>query len=58
MPVERGLHVSAAAHRVEVTGVSEPGKVNRVPLGASGLDIPEIGVGVWQRGDTLSWGYG
>jgi aryl-alcohol dehydrogenase-like predicted oxidoreductase len=39
-------------------GVSESGKVNRVPLGASGLDIPEIGVGVWQWGDTLSWGYG
>jgi aryl-alcohol dehydrogenase-like predicted oxidoreductase len=43
---------------VEVSGVSEPGKVNRVPLGASGIDVPEIGVGVWQWGDTLSWGYG
>lgn len=32
--------------------------VNRVPLGASGLSVPEIGVGVWQWGDTLSWGYG
>jgi len=38
--------------------VSESGRVNRVPLGASGLEVPEIGVGVWQWGDTLSWGYG
>jgi aryl-alcohol dehydrogenase-like predicted oxidoreductase len=43
---------------VEVIGVSEPNKVKRVPLGASGINIPELGVGVWQWGDTLSWGYG
>jgi aryl-alcohol dehydrogenase-like predicted oxidoreductase len=38
--------------------VIERGTVNRVALGASGLEVPEIGVGVWQWGDTLSWGYG
>ena len=56
--MERQLRWSAAAHRVEVIGVSESGGVNRVPLGASGLEVPEIGVGVWQWGDTLAWGYG
>jgi aryl-alcohol dehydrogenase-like predicted oxidoreductase len=50
--------VSAVAYHVEVIGVSESGKANRVPLGASGLEVPEIGVGVWQWGDSLSWGYG
>ncbi|MCX6071517.1 MAG: aldo/keto reductase [Chloroflexi bacterium] len=38
--------------------MSEPNKVKRVPLGASGINIPELGVGVWQWGDSLSWGYG
>ncbi len=38
--------------------MSESGRVNRVALGGSGLDVPEVGVGVWQWGDTLSWGYG
>jgi len=42
----------------EVITVSESAKVKRVPLGASGIEVPEIGVGVWQWGDTLSWGYG
>jgi aryl-alcohol dehydrogenase-like predicted oxidoreductase len=43
---------------MEVIRVPKSGKVNRVPLGASGLEVPEIGVGVWQWGDSLSWGYG
>jgi len=30
----------------------------RVPLGATGIEIPEMGVGVWQWGDTSFWGYG
>jgi aryl-alcohol dehydrogenase-like predicted oxidoreductase len=50
--------VTTAAYDVEVIGVSRSGKVNRIPLGASGLDVPEIGVGVWRWGDALSWGYG
>jgi hypothetical protein len=37
-----------AASWEEVTGVFASSKVNRVPLGAGGLRVPEIGVGVWQ----------
>ncbi len=45
-------------HCAEEIEVPKSVQVNRVPLGASGLQIPEIGVGVWQWGDRLSWGYG
>ena len=34
------------------------GTVRRVSLGATGIEIPEMGVGVWQWGDTRFWGYG
>ena len=34
------------------------GTVGRVSLGATGIEIPEMGVGVWQWGDTRFWGYG
>jgi aryl-alcohol dehydrogenase-like predicted oxidoreductase len=32
--------------------------VKRVPLGTTGIEIPEMGVGVWQWGDATVWGYG
>ena len=38
--------------------MSGVGAVKRVPLGATGIEIPELGVGVWQWGDTSFWGYG
>ena len=38
--------------------MSDVGAVKRVPLGATGIEIPELGVGVWQWGDTSFWGYG
>jgi aryl-alcohol dehydrogenase-like predicted oxidoreductase len=47
-----------STHNAEEIEVAETVKVNRVPLGASGLEVPELGVGVWQWGGTLSWGYG
>jgi len=34
------------------------GAVRQVPLGATGIRIPEMGVGVWQWGDARFWGYG
>lgn len=33
-------------------------EVRRVALGATGIEIPEMGVGVWQWGDVSFWGYG
>ncbi|MBM3120553.1 MAG: aldo/keto reductase [Chloroflexi bacterium] len=38
--------------------MADAGKVRRVPLGATGIEIPELGVGVWQWGDASFWGYG
>jgi aryl-alcohol dehydrogenase-like predicted oxidoreductase len=48
----------APGHMVEVVEVVKAKEIHRVPLGASGFEVPEMGVGVWQWGDTLSWGYG
>jgi aryl-alcohol dehydrogenase-like predicted oxidoreductase len=38
--------------------MSDVGAVKRVPLGATGIEIPELGVGVWQWGDASFWGSG
>lgn len=32
--------------------------LRRVALGASGIEVPEMGVGAWQWGDVTFWGYG
>ena len=34
------------------------GALKYVTLGASGIEVPELGVGVWQWGDATFWGYG
>lgn len=38
--------------------MSGGGVLKYVTLGASGIEVPELGVGVWQWGDTTFWGYG
>jgi len=43
---------------MERGGVVGTGAVKQVPLGATGIKIPEMGVGVWQWGDARFWGYG
>ena len=43
---------------MERGAVDGSGAVKHVPLGATGIEISELGVGAWQWGDRLSWGYG
>ncbi len=43
---------------MERGAVDGSGAVKHVPLGATGIEIPEMGVGVWQWGDARLWGYG
>jgi aryl-alcohol dehydrogenase-like predicted oxidoreductase len=38
--------------------MSGGGALKYVTLGASGIEVPELGVGVWQWGDAAFWGYG
>ena len=38
--------------------MSGGGVLKYVTLGASGIEVPEMGVGVWQWGDAAFWGYG
>ena len=34
------------------------GALKYVRLGATGIEVPEMGVGAWQWGDAAFWGYG
>jgi aryl-alcohol dehydrogenase-like predicted oxidoreductase len=43
---------------MERTPMSGNGALKYVPLGATGIQVPELGVGVWQWGDAAFWGYG
>jgi aryl-alcohol dehydrogenase-like predicted oxidoreductase len=63
-PQEHGLHAaeysSSRESGINTASVKEAKqmKIQKVPLGKSGILVPPLGIGAWSWGDRMFWGYG